>query len=90
MESGTPQMESCLVEKDSNAAYAASNIQETIPFGGGSVMAWGCVSRDFKLNLVTVRIILMGQDISWTSWKPLSSLKTMLDPLIIMSRVIPG
>ena len=29
------------------------HIQETMLFGGGSVMAWGCVLRDCKLDLVT-------------------------------------
>ena len=29
-------------------------MQETIPFGGGSVMVWGCISHDCKLDLVTV------------------------------------
>ena len=34
---------------------AASNIQETIPFGDGSVMVWECVSLDCKLNLDNVQ-----------------------------------
>ena len=35
---------------------AASNIHETIPFGGGgSVMVWGCDSHDCKLDLVTLQ-----------------------------------
>ena len=38
----------------------ASNIQETIPFGGGSVMVWGCVSHDCKLDLITVQGNLNG------------------------------
>jgi hypothetical protein len=29
-----------------NTAYAERNIVETVPFGGGSVMVWGCVSYD--------------------------------------------
>ena len=41
-------------------ACAASNIQETIPIGGGSVMVWACVSRDFKSDLVTFRGNLTG------------------------------
>ena len=43
------------VWRQPNAAYDASNIQETIPFGGGSVMVWGCVSHDCKLDRVTVQ-----------------------------------
>ena len=38
-----------------NAAYSASNINENIPFRGGSVMCGGCVSYDCKLVLVTVQ-----------------------------------
>ena len=45
----------------SNVTYAASNIQETIPFVCGSVMVWGCVSHDSKLDLVTVQGNLNGK-----------------------------
>ena len=37
---------------------ATSNIQETIP--NGSVMVWGCISHDCKLDLVTVQGHLNG------------------------------
>lgn len=37
-----------------NAAYTPRNIVPTVPFGGGSVMVWGCVSHDCKLDLVTI------------------------------------
>lgn len=36
-------------------AMAERHIAETIPYGGGSVMVWGCVSHDCKLDLVTVQ-----------------------------------
>ena len=28
--------------------------ESTEPFGGGSVMAWGCISYDCKLDLITI------------------------------------
>jgi hypothetical protein len=36
-------------------AYAPTNIQPTVPYGGGSVMVWGCISHDCKLDLVTIQ-----------------------------------
>ena len=44
-----------------NTAYAERNIVETVPFGGGSVMVWGCASSDCRLDLITVRVNLNGQ-----------------------------
>ena len=41
-------------------AYSQRNIMEQVPFGGGSVMIWGCLSYDCKLTLVTVRGNLNG------------------------------
>ena len=41
--------------------YAERNIVETVPFGGGSVVVWGCVSYECKLDLITVRGNLNGQ-----------------------------
>ncbi|XP_041377344.1 uncharacterized protein LOC121389762 [Gigantopelta aegis] len=41
-------------------AYAPKNIQPTVPYGGGSVMIWGCISHDCKLDLVTVKGNLTG------------------------------
>jgi transposase len=49
------------VWRQPNTAYAERNIVETVPFGGGSVMVWGCVSYDCKLDLITVRGNLNGQ-----------------------------
>lgn len=43
------------VWRQNNTAYAEHNIVETVPFGGGSVMVWGCVSYDCKVDLITVR-----------------------------------
>ena len=36
------------------------NIQSTVPYCGGSVMIWGCISHDCKLNLVTIQGNLTG------------------------------
>jgi hypothetical protein len=44
-----------------NTAYAERNIVETVPFGGGSVMVWGCASYDCSLDLITVRVNLNWQ-----------------------------
>ena len=61
--------------KQPNATYAANNIQATIPFGGGSVMACGDVfCMVARLIWSLFKAILMGQDVRGTSWKPLSSL----------------
>ena len=49
------------VWRQRGTAYAQRNIQETVPFGGGSVMVWGCVSHDCKLDLITVQGTLTGQ-----------------------------
>jgi IS30 family transposase len=49
------------VWRQPNTAYAERNIVEAVPFGGGSVMVWGCVSYDCKLDLITVRGNLNGQ-----------------------------
>ena len=49
------------VRRQRGTAYAPRNIQETVPFGGGSVMVWGCFSHDCKMDLITVQGILTGQ-----------------------------
>jgi transposase len=49
------------VWRQPNTAYAERIIVDTVPFGGGSVMVWGCVSYDCKLDLITVRGNLNGQ-----------------------------
>jgi hypothetical protein len=36
------------------------NIQPTVLYGGGSVMVWGCISHDCKLDLVTIQGNLTG------------------------------
>lgn len=48
------------VWRQPNTAYVPRNIKPTVPYGGGSVMIWGCVSHDCKLDLVTVRGNLNG------------------------------
>ena len=67
-ESSLVRRKSLLVARDrwqsacmANTAYAERNIVEAVPFGGGSVMVWGCVSYDCKLDLITVRGDLNGQ-----------------------------
>ena len=54
-EERTWQMTELHVWRKPNTAYAERNTFETVPFGGGSVMVWGCVSYDCKLDLITVR-----------------------------------
>lgn len=41
-------------------AYTPRNIMPTVPYGGGSVMVWGCFSYDCKLDLVTIQGTLNG------------------------------
>jgi transposase len=36
------------------------NIQPTVPYGEGSVMVWGCISHDCKLDLATIQGNLTG------------------------------
>ena len=48
------------VWRQRNTAYSQRQIQETVPFGGGSIMVWGCVSHDCKLDLVTVQGTFTG------------------------------
>jgi hypothetical protein len=49
------------VWRQPNTVYTERNIVETVPFGGGLVMVWGCVSYECKLDLITVRGDLNGQ-----------------------------
>ena len=44
-----------------NETFNQEMIEPTVPFGGGSVMVWGCVSYDCKLNLITIPGTLNGQ-----------------------------
>ena len=48
------------VWRHENTAYTPRNIQRTVPYGGGSVMVWGCISHDCKLDLVTIQGNLNG------------------------------
>ena len=43
-----------------NTAYCPRNIQSTVPYGGGSVMVWECVSHDCKLDLAIIQGSLTG------------------------------
>ena len=49
------------VWRQRNTAYSQRHVQETVPFGESSIMVWGCVSHDCKLDLVTVQGALTGQ-----------------------------
>lgn len=48
------------VWRQRNTAMAPRNIQETVAFGGGSVMVWGCISMNCKLDIITIRGNLNG------------------------------
>jgi hypothetical protein len=48
------------VWRHKNTAYTPRNIQPTVPYSGGSVMVWGCISHDCKLDLVTIQGNLTG------------------------------
>ena len=49
------------VWRHKNTAYTPRNIQPTVPYGGGSVMVWECISHDCKLDLVTEQGKLTGE-----------------------------
>ena len=49
-----------MVWRHKNTAYTPRNIQSTVSYGGGSVMVWGCISHDYKLDLVTIQGNLPG------------------------------
>ena len=48
------------VWRHKNTAYTPRNIQPTFPYGGGSVVVWGYISHDCKLDLVTIQGNLTG------------------------------
>ena len=48
------------VWRHKSTAYAPRNIQPTVPYGRGSIMVWGCISHDCKLDLVTIQGNLTG------------------------------
>jgi hypothetical protein len=48
------------VWRHKNTAYTPRNIQTTVPYGRGSVMVWGCIFHDGKLDLVTIQGKLTG------------------------------
>jgi hypothetical protein len=48
------------VWRPKNTAYTPKNIQPTVAYGGGSVMVWGCIAHDCKLDLVTIQGNLTG------------------------------
>ena len=39
------------VWRQKNMVYTPRNIQPTVPYAGGSVIIWGCISHDCKLDL---------------------------------------
>lgn len=54
-------------------AYAPRNIMPTVPYGGGSVMVWGCFSFDCKLDLMTIQGNLTGD----------RYIQEVLDPVVV-------
>ena len=48
------------VWRHKNTTYTPRNIQPTVPYGGCSLMVWGCISHDCKLNLVIIQGNLTG------------------------------
>ena len=56
-----------------NNACVPRNIHPTVPYGGGSVVIWGCVSHDCKLQMVTVQGNLNGQQY----------MQHILDPVLV-------
>jgi transposase len=48
------------VWRHKNTAYTPRNIQPTVPYGGGSVMVWGCISHDCKVDLVIIQGNITG------------------------------
>ena len=48
------------LETQKYSLYAPRNIQLTVPYGGGSVTVWGCISHDCKLDLVAIQGNLTG------------------------------
>ena len=48
------------VWRHKNTAYTPRNMQPTVPYGGGSVIVWGYISHDCKLDLVTIQGNLNG------------------------------
>ena len=49
------------VWRHKNTVYTPMNIQPTVPYGGCSVIVWGCISHDFQLDLVTIQGNLTGE-----------------------------
>jgi hypothetical protein len=43
-----------MVWRHKNTAYTPSSIQATVPYGGSSIMVWGFIAHDCKLDLVTI------------------------------------
>jgi hypothetical protein len=63
--------------RHTNTAYAPSNIQPTVPYGGGSFIVWGCISHDYKLNLVTIQGNLTGDQYIRDVLQPVVGLPTV-------------
>jgi hypothetical protein len=61
------------VWRHNNTAYSPRNIQPIVPYGGGSVMVWGCISHDCKLDLVTIQGNLTGDQY----------IKDILQPVVV-------
>jgi transposase len=48
------------VWRHKDTAYTPRNIQPTVPYGGASVIDWGCISHDCKPELITIQGHLAG------------------------------
>ena len=60
------------VWRHKHTAYAPRNIQPAVPYGGGSVMVWGFISHDCKLDLVTIEVNLTGDQFIRDVLKPVA------------------
>ena len=58
------------VWRHKDTAYTPRNIQPTVPYGGVSVMDWGCISHDCKPELVTIQGHLTGGQYTRDVLKP--------------------
>ena len=62
------------VWRHKTTASTPRNIQRTVPYGGGSVMVWGCIYHDCKLDLVTIQGNLTGDQY----------IKVVLQPVVVI------
>jgi hypothetical protein len=68
-----------------NTTYTPRNIQPTVPYGGGSVMVWGYISHDYKLDLVTIQGNLTGDQYIRDVFQPV-----LLSPISTTTHQLQG